>query len=249
MAILPEQMTHSLRCEHCAIRHKSVCGALSSDELEKLNSMAMTRKYKAGETILSDTDDSTFFGNIISGVVKLTKMLPDGRQQVVGLQFPSDFIGRAFGQANPYFADAATSVEICCFQKTPFEKLLKEHSGLEHRLFENVLNELDSAREWMLLLGRKTAAEKLASFLAMLLRRMPELGCAHIDAPDHKIIELPLSRADIADYLGLTIETISRQFTNLKNDGIIRNIDNRHCEILDPDRLADLAGQDYDALD
>ena len=208
-----QTLTGVQRCEQCAIRHRAVCGALSGDELDGLSKIARARNVSAGQTILSDEERSDFFANIVSGVVKLSKTMADGREQIVGLQFAPDFLGRAYGAETPYFAEAATEVELCCFPRDRFEGLLHQHPGLEHRLFENTLEELDAAREWMLLLGRKTAEEKVASFLLLIANRVPNIGCQHSEDLNFVQFELPLTRADIADYLGLTIETVSRQFT------------------------------------
>ena len=152
------------RCEHCAVRNGAVCGALKPDEIEHLNRIVRRRTVKPGETILSDEEPADFLANIVSGVIKLTKTLSDGRQQIVGLQFAPDFLGRAYGASHRYFAEAATEVELCCFPRAEFEKLLVIYPDLEHRLFERTLRELDAAREWMVLLGRKTAeVDRLAA--------------------------------------------------------------------------------------
>lgn len=220
------------RCAACAIRHRAVCGALTDVELEKLSHIAKQRKFKAEQIIMSDDEPSDFFANIVSGTIKLTKLLPDGRQQIVGLQFAPDFLGRTYGAYMPYYAEAATDVELCSFPRKPFEEMLEEFPGLEHRLFKNTLDELDSAREWMLLLGRKTAKEKIASFLYMLAERAASIGCGHSPVPEAVRFTLPLTRADMADYLGLTIETVSRQITRLKTEGLIQVTSNR--EIIVP---------------
>jgi CRP/FNR family transcriptional regulator len=231
-----------LRCDVCAIRHRAVCGALSNDELAMMNSISRQRVLAPGEPILSAGDQVTWFGNIVSGTVKLTKLLSDGRQQIVGLQFPPDFLGRAFKETSPYFAEAATEVELCTFPKAAFEKILKEKPDLEFRLFQDTLDELDAARDWMLLLGRKTAAEKVASFLEMIARRSPMIGCAH-HANDEEIrFQMPLTRSEIADYLGLTIETVSRQIGRLKADGILQLHATREFSVMDIERLAEVSG-------
>jgi CRP/FNR family transcriptional regulator, anaerobic regulatory protein len=237
------------RCSTCLVRHKSVCGALSDKELRELNQIAIMKRVDKGETILSDEDTSAYFANIVSGVVKLIKMLPDGRQQVVGLHFPPDFLGRAYGQVNACFAEAATDVTLCSFPSGPFERVLRGNADLEHRLFETTLNELDKAREWMLLLGRKTASEKLASFLITLASRSSLIGCKQPEFCSGVTFELPLNRSDIADYLGLTIETVSRQFTKLKAENIIELSDKRRCTVLDMVALAERGGQEPPPLD
>ncbi|MFO0991104.1 MAG: Crp/Fnr family transcriptional regulator [Hyphomicrobiales bacterium] len=214
---------------------------MDDEQIAKLSAIAHRRKIPVGQVIMSDQEPASFFANVISGTIKLTKTTSDGRQQIVGLLFPPDFLGRAFRRSNPYFAEAASDLEICVFPKSAFERLVGEYPELEHRLFEQALDELDAARDWMLLLGRRTAEEKVANFLYLLARRSRMTHCA-----DHATasFELPLSRADIADYLGLTIETVSRQLTRLKTSGIIRLVNNRLIEVPDLEALSATAGQD-----
>ncbi|MEZ5843922.1 MAG: Crp/Fnr family transcriptional regulator [Hyphomicrobiaceae bacterium] len=229
-------------CSTCAIRHRAVCGALSDAEIAELGRIGRFRDFAPGEVIFADDSPTTFFANVVSGVVKLEKGSADGRQQIVGLLFAPDFLGRAFAKRNPYFAIAATDVRLCTFPHSGFESLLRSHPDLEHRLFENTLSELDSAREWMFLLGRKSAAEKVASFLYLIAKRQPHVGCAHSDDATH--IDLPLTRSDIADFLGLTIETVSRQVTRLKADGVIRLLSGREIVVPDIEALAARSGHD-----
>lgn len=230
------------RCDACAIRHRAVCGALSDAELNDLSKIATLRQVPAGQVIMSHEEPADFLANIVSGTVKLTKLLADGRQQIVGLQFPPDFLGRTYGGQNPYFAEAASDVELCCFPRKRFEEVLVGFPDLESRLFKDTLDELDAAREWMLLLGRKTAQEKIASFLYVLAKRSGNIGCAHSFGVDEARFILPLTRADMADYLGLTIETVSRQITNLKTKGVIQVSAMREIIVPDLDTLAELAG-------
>jgi len=238
---LPEQL---LRCDHCPVRHKAVCAALDEVQIGRLAQISHRKKLIAGQTIISAEEPADFFANVVSGTVKLTKTLPDGRQQIVGLLFAPDFLGRAFSKTNPYTAEAATDMEICIFPHAAFERVIGEYPGLQQRLFQHTLNELDAAREWMLLLGRKTAEEKVASFLLMLARRSLMIGCSHAQASEIPSFELPLTRADMADYLGLTIETVSRQITKLKTCRAIRLVSNRLIEVPDIQRLAKIAGQE-----
>ncbi len=236
-------------CETCAVRHRTVCGALSNEELTSLSRIGRMRKFKAGDIILADEEPTTFFANVISGVIKLEKTSVDGRQQIVGLVFAPDFLGRAYSRSNPYFAQAATDTEICTFPHTGFEQLLRNHPGLEHRLFENTLNELDSAREWMFVLGRKSAQEKVASFLHLIAKRQPMIGCQPIELGAHAArFELPLTRADIADFLGLTIETVSRQLSNLKRQGTIQLVSGREVVVPDLRKLESKADGDDEAV-
>lgn len=237
--------TRQLACDTCAVRHRSVCGALSDDEIFRLNAIARFKQFHAGSVILRDHDQPDYFANVVAGVVKLTKTLTDGRQQIVGLQFPSDFLGRPYRARSPYFAEAANDVTLCTFERGQFERLVKETPGIERRLFEHTLDELDAAQEWMVLLGRKSATEKVASFLLMVAKRTQLVGCTHAaGTADANRFELPLSRSEIADYLGLTIETVSRQITGLKRQGVIVLDGTRSVVVPDLPKLARLAEQE-----
>jgi len=222
------QLNH---CDLCAVRNEVVCGALDRDELSELNKIAKRKQFRRGQVIMSDDMPVDFFCNILSGVVKLNKTSEDGRQSIVGLLFPPDFLGRLFANRNAYFAEAITDVELCCFPHAAFEKLVRKYEKLEHRLFEHTLDELDCARDWMFLLGRRTAEEKVASFILLVAKRSAMIGCNGSMPFGDASFELPLSRADIADYLGLTIETVSRQITKLKKTGVIDLTDQRRIKI------------------
>jgi CRP/FNR family transcriptional regulator len=219
----------------------SVCGALSGEELQQLNAIARQTKMAAGSVIFRAQEETRFFATIVSGAVKLSKSFSDGRQQIVGLQFAPDFLGRTYGAENPYFAEAVTNVELCQFPRDGYEKLLGEFPALEQRLFADTLQELDAARDWMLLLGRKTAREKVASFLLLLVRRAGDQGCEPVETGGTIHIELPMTRADIGDYLGLTIETVSRQMTRLKSQKIIEMVNSRIIAVPDVGLLAEIA--------
>jgi len=225
-------------CRACEARHKGVCGALSTDQLINLNKQSTLKRVDSGVELIGETQQAENYANIISGVVKLTKMMADGRQQIVGLQFAPDFLGRPFRSNSGITADAATEVNICSFPKTMIDRMIRETPELEHKLLEQTLKELDEARDWMLTLGRKTASEKVASFLYLIATHInPELETGSVS------FDLPLTRSDIADFLGLTIETVSRQMTKLRKDEIILIQNNRQVEVPDLAKLAERASQ------
>jgi CRP/FNR family transcriptional regulator, anaerobic regulatory protein len=221
-------------CQSCEARHRGVCGALNPDQLVALSKQSFKYRAEPGEELVGDSEKVVNFSNVLSGVVKLSKVMSDGRQQIVGLQFAPDFLGRPFKSESALNAVAATPVSLCSFPKSAIDRMVKEVPELEHRLLKQTLKELDEARDWMLTLGRKTAAEKVASFL--------HLVATHID-PEAAVgsgpvaYDLPLTRADIADFLGLTIETVSRQMTKLRKDGVIEIEHNRQITIPDIGRL------------
>ncbi|WP_442582824.1 Crp/Fnr family transcriptional regulator [Mesorhizobium sp. ASY16-5R] len=226
-------------CASCEARHKGICGALNPDQLVALSKSARKEKVEPGRELIGDAETAGHFSNVMSGVVKLTKTLSDGRQQIVGLQFAPDFVGRPFKTESAVSAEAATGVELCSFPRSALERMMAEQPHLEHRLLQQTLKELDQAREWMVMLGRKTAAEKIASFLSMIAGNIdPTADPGRRSAA----FDLPLSRAEIADFLGLTIETVSRQLTRLRGEGVIRVEQQRHIIIDDLRKLAARAG-------
>lgn len=232
-------------CQSCSVRNRAICADLEDSEIAVLNSIGRRRKLEPGEQLLWEGDDSVLVANVIEGALKLSSGTEDGREQIVGIVFPSDFIGRPFGATTPYGVTALAEAQVCVFSRKDFDGFAREHPRLEHRLLERTLTELDRTRRWMLLLGRKSAGEKVASFLLEMSERLVEPGCQSgtgqfSAAP--RIIALPLSRQQIADVLGLTIETVSRQFTRLKTAGIIDLPSRRDVAILDREALLAEAG-------
>ena len=190
-------------CLSCKARYRGICGALNPDQLTSLAKASYKSRIKEGTELIGEAEPVKAFSNVRSGIVKLTKSLPDGRQQVVGLQFAPDFIGRPFGKESNLNAEAATSVSLCSFPRIAVERLMKEAPELERRMFQQTLRELDEARQWMVTLGQKTASEKLASFLLLIARHIDPTVPADAGSV---AFDLPLTRGDIADFLGLTIE-------------------------------------------
>lgn len=228
-------------CKECPIRHRAVCARCDADELTRLDAIKFYRKYEAGQTIVWAGDRMEFVGSVVSGVATLAQTMEDGRRQMVGLLLPSDFVGRPGRDASAYDVTATTDVVMCCFRKAPFEAMVGTTAHISQRLLEMTLDELDAAREWMVLLGRKTAREKIASLLAIFVRR--NTVCA-----PHQPVEIfiPLSREAMADYLGLTLETVSRQISALRKTGVIELKGKRHVVIPDVRLLLAATGDDAD---
>lgn len=229
------------QCGDCPIRHRAVCARCDAAELARLEEMKYYRSFQAGQTIVWSGDRMDFVGSVVSGIATLTQTMEDGRRQMVGLLLPSDFVGRPGRAVAAYDVAAISDVVMCCFRARPFAALMQAAPNVAHRLLEMTLDELDAARDWMLVLGRKTAREKIASLLVIIARRDVALrGGAR------GTLDLPLTREAMADYLGLTLETVSRQMSALKRDGVIALDGARRVTIPDLDRLAQEAGEDAD---
>jgi CRP/FNR family transcriptional regulator, anaerobic regulatory protein len=230
-------------CSACAVRDTAICRVLNTQQLARLNRRSYRRCYPAGQLIAGVAVSEDWCATVLSGVLKLSKTLSDGRQQIVALLFPGDFLGRPFCAEFPYAAETATEVQLCCYGRAYFEGFMQEQSDLKQIFLERTLDSVDSARDWMLLLGRKTAQEKVAALLLTILQRSsrPSPDCGHEEC--HQLV-LPLSRAEMADYLGLRLETVSRQLKQLEVIGTIKRLDGRSISVRDVEALGKAAGPD-----
>ncbi|MBI1219807.1 MAG: helix-turn-helix domain-containing protein [Rhodobacteraceae bacterium] len=231
-------------CGNCPIRHRAVCARCDAAELRDLEQIKYYRSFEAGQTVIWSGDQMEFVASVVTGIATLTQTMEDGRRQMVGLLLPSDFVGRPGRDRAPYDVSATTDLVMCCFRRKPFEEMMIRTPHISQRLLQMTLDELDAAREWMLLLGRKTAREKIASLVAIIGRRDASLHIRGHKGP--LTFDLPLTREAMADYLGLTLETVSRQISALKRDGVIELQGKRHVTVPSLDRLLEEAGDDTD---
>ena len=231
-------------CSDCPIKHRAVCAYCEPSELMILESMKSYKTYQAGESIAFAGDEMMYVGSVVQGVARLSQTLEDGRKQMVGLLLPSDYVGRPGRAFAAFDVEATTEVTLCRFERKLFEKLLRDIPHLSERMLEMALDELDAAREWMLLLGRKTAREKIASLLAIIARRqsISQEG----ESLNDITFELSLTREAMSEYLGLTLETVSRQINALKNDGVISLETKRNVTVKNFARLLEETGDDAD---
>jgi len=223
-------------CNNCTVREYSVCAALDHDEQSRLTQIMTQVEMADGATIFDEAEPARNVFNITSGAVKVYKLLPDGRRAITGFLFPGDFLGLTHQDAYAFSAEALAATKLCRFPREKLERLLEDMPVLERRLLGLASHELAAAQDQMLLLGRKTARERLASFLLLLSNAARRHG--HEGNP----IELTMSRSDIADYLGLTIETVSRTFSQLKRDGTIQLLEGNRVRLAGIDKLQAVAG-------
>ena len=223
-------------CSTCEARQLSVCNAIGSADLLRLSSIAVVSEASAGRSFIDEGEPANSFFNITAGRAKLFKLLPDGRRQITGFVGPGDFLGLAVSDTYAFSAEAIVPVRYCRFPRAKLRQVLDAFPLMVKRLLEVATNELVAAQEQMLLLGRKTARERLASFFLMQSRH--GLPCGH--ARDR--FTLPMTRGDIADYLGLTMETVSRTLTRLRSENLIEMVSLNEMLVLDQAALENLAG-------
>lgn len=222
-------------CATCLARNLSVCSSLADEGLRRLGQTAETVHLEPGATLTREGDAASHLYNITAGVARVYKLLADGRRQIVGFLFPGDMLGLASGDRYAFEAEALEPVTACRFRKSEYRALLRELPELEAALLDRACHELQAAQDQMLLLGRKTAVERLASFLLDLAERDRRAG-----GPGDQI-RLPMTRSEIADYLGLTTETVSRTTSRLKVKGVIRLLPHNTVAITRPAALKALA--------
>lgn len=214
-------------CFGCPVRAQAVCSALSQAELAAFRRSGCSRRLDPGEPLCWQGDEVQYVYTVIGGTLRLSKLLADGRRQVTGFAFPGDFLGITLEDEHPFTAEAVSEVELCQFNRRRFGSFVRAHPHMERRLYSVAASQLAAARDQLVLLGRKNATERLASFILEMARHTVQLPGKPLRSA------LPMSRIDIADYLGLRVETISRELGALKSSGLIRMVRVHELWILD----------------
>lgn len=204
------------RCVDCDVRDLGLCGAVDLDELSALSAIGRRRTLAVGQVLAWAGDDNVLCANVVSGILKVTVSTANGREQIVGLVFAGDFVGQLFTETSSMTVTALVDSDLCVYPRERFEHVLSEVSAMERMLLQRTVASLNDARERMLTLGKRGAQERVAGFLLDLVDRTA------VAASDGSLrIDVPVSRGDMADFLGLTIETVSRQMTRLKVLGAV----------------------------
>jgi len=222
-------------CASCDVREYTFCAALSPQEMGSIEAIVRSVRLAPGQILFQEGEEASDVFNLVRGVVKLYKLLPDGRRQITGFLFPGDFLGIAGAGGYSYNAEAVTETGLCRFPRRQLFALFERFPKLEHRLFAIATDELTAAQDQMLLLGRKTAEEKVASFLCRLADRI-DLGETRGGE-----VPVPMTRSDIGDYLGLTVETVSRTLSRLRKRGLIAVPDVNRVVLLRREAIEEIA--------
>lgn len=217
----------------CAVRQLAICGDLDGPDLQEFERLAQYGRYGPKEALFSEDDPADTVYSLTEGVARLYKLLPDGRRQIIGFALPGDFLGMAPSDRYSFSADAVSSLNVCKLVKTTFLRFIETRPRMLIRMNEFATRELRLAQDQLLLLGRRSADEKVAAFLVGWRERMARLESVS------RTVSLPMGRQDIADFLGLTIETVSRTFTKLEREKLI---------VIVPDGIRVLDDKRFDAL-
>jgi CRP/FNR family transcriptional regulator len=222
-------------CLDCDVRSMAVCAALDDSDVGALERILVGRSLDHDQTLAEEGDPRSHVYTLTSGMLRLSLALPDGRRQITGFLLPGDYFGLADDRVHTQTAEAVTASNLCAFPVREMDKLFVTYPRLKDRLFVMTQLALRQAQDSQMILGRLTPLEKLAAFLLVFSRR----AAVH-NQKDNPVL-LPMPRADIADFLGLTVETVSRSFSEFKRRGLIALPDAHTVELKDRAALGRLA--------
>ena len=223
-------------CETCPVRPITICRTLDSDTLADMRALGTMQRLQPEQAVFHEGDPAKRVFMVTLGSLKLYALLADGRRQITGFMFAGDFLGVSVDEEYAFTVEALEPTELWWFSREAFDHFVSKHPRLEHELYRLAANELAAAQQQMVLLGRKSAAERLASFFLSLLDRTERAS-----GQAETSFDLPMSRLDIADFLGLTKETVSRMLAELRNRRLIRLKAQNHVEVLDREGLRGMA--------
>jgi len=206
------------KCVNCNVRLIAFCGVIDHQDINKLESLSKDKNLKRQEHAFFQGDKVVNYYNIRKGSVKIYKLSKDGRKQIIGFLFPGDFMGMSHEESFSYSAEAIEDTVLCQFNKVGLENFFIKFPEIEDKILNLVNYELSLAQDQIFLLGKCSARERLLQFFLNMSKQRKKMGW--VSNPIH----LPMSRSDIANFLGLTIETISRSLSELKSDNTIKMV-------------------------
>ncbi len=217
--------------------HYGILNAVPPEAVEEINGMSKLYTYEKGEVIISEGEENTIVGNIVDGIVKISNAFTDGRHQILGLLFPSDFLGRVYQKRIRFSYEAVTDVRLCVISRYKFEDIMSRYPEVEHQMLLTALSEIDAMREWIALIYCRSSMQRLATFLYILTQRFSNQNHQELSESGNPVITLPMGRRDVSDYLGFTPETLSRNIQTLARKNIINIINPNQFELVDVARL------------
>ena len=214
-------------CDLCAVRERSICADLGPREFAHVEKTMARRHVAQGKAIMAEGEPNDSLYVVAGGSFRLSKILEDGRRQVTGFLFPGDFAGVRATGSNAYTAEALEESLVCFFPHKYLDDISADAPGVKDRLIARGQTEYHKAQDHIVLLGKKSAEERVLSFIYLVDKAIGE-----DEGSDSRRVPLPMPRQDIADYLGLRLETLSRTLTALKRDGRLLELTRHEVVIL-----------------
>jgi CRP/FNR family transcriptional regulator len=219
-------------CATCPVADRAVCSVLSPDDRADLARIGHHRRYARGETIVAAGDPNTICATLTRGAAKMSTIDRDGTERIVALVHPAGMLGQMFAPAATLHVTALTDSEACLFPRGRFEALRDSRPALAGRLLNELGRELDESRALIDLISKRQARGRVAALILAFARAASPAPCH-----DETAFELPLTRGEMAQLLGITIETVSRTLTALEKGGTIRREGSHGIVVLDRDAL------------
>jgi CRP/FNR family transcriptional regulator len=221
-------------CDTCGSRIAGLCRPLDAASLEDMMAEAEQLTLGPRHILFHEGDRAGHVFTLVQGTAKLTRLLPDGREQVLGFRFAGDVVGYTAAEHYPFSAQLLTPAEMCRLERRRLDTLLHRYPALERRLLDLCVQELAATQDQLVTVGRRTAEARVAAFLLSLA----EAGRRR--SQPRTVLDMPMTRSDIADFLGLTIETVSRTLTAFRRRGWVREPAHGRIELLRRDALTEL---------
>ena len=229
-------------CDRCGSRVAGLCQPLDAAALDEISAEANQMTLPAHSAVFREGDPAGRVFTLIEGVAKLTRLLPDGKQQVVGFRFAGDVVGYTTLKTYPFDVELLTDSRICRLERTQLDGLLSRYPKLERRMLDLCVQELTATQEQLVTVGRRPAEARVAAFLISLVEASRRRG------QPRQVLDMPMTRADIADFLGLTLETVSRSLTAFRKRGWIREPVHHRVELLNIPAITALAEGTADSI-
>lgn len=229
----------TLACASCPVRDSAACAALSPEERAALAKAGRTVDLRKGGTLFAAGDTDHACATLVTGALKVTSVDVEGEERILALIHPAGFVGELFQPFAHHDVVALTDSRLCVFARSEMERALEAHPALARAMLRRSQDDLHAARELIELSGKKDAEARLAGLILSLARAASTSPCHPAEA-----FELPLARGEMAQMLGLTIETVSRRMTQLERDGVIARQGGRGIRLCDYPRLSALAGNE-----
>lgn len=221
-------------CGACGSRVAGLCRPLDAASLDDVLAETEQLSLGARDMLFNEGDRAGHVFTLVQGTAKLTRLLPDGREQVLGFRFAGDVLGYTGADTYPFAAQLLTPAQVCRLERRKLDGLLRRYPALERRLLDLCVQELAATQEQLVTVGRRTAEARVAAFVLSLAeagRRRNHVGA---------VLDMPMTRSDIADFLGLTLETVSRTLTAFRRRGWIREPGHGRIELLRRESLLGL---------
>lgn len=229
-------------CTTCGSRSVGLCAPLDTAALDDMSGDSERVALEPREALFHQGDEARFVYTLADGVARLTRVLPDGRQAVIGFRFAGDVIGFNPAGEHSFGAEMLTAGTVCRLERRRLDVLFRRYPVLERRFLDLCMRELAASQDHILALGRFSAEERVAAFLVSLIEAQERRG------QPGPVFDLPATRADIGEFLGLTLETVSRAFSAFRRRGWVRLHGHSRIELADRAALVALgSGEGADA--